>query len=142
MLIDVCIAGGGPAGLAAALALRQQGFEVTVVDCAVPPIDKACGEGLVPDSLSILRRLGVELGPGTGYPFRGIRFSDGTSTVTGDFPNGCGLGVRLSLLHELLVKHAQAAKVNLIWRAIHVELCHGGISIQVEPLQARYVVGA
>ena len=39
-MADVCIAGGGPAGLAAALALRRQGFRVTVVDCAVPPSTK------------------------------------------------------------------------------------------------------
>jgi flavin-dependent dehydrogenase len=142
MLNDVCIAGGGPAGLAAALALRQQGFQVTVVDCAVPPIDKACGEGLMPDSLAALRRLGVELDSTAGYPFKGIRFTDGSSTVTGDFPNGSGLGVRRFLLHELLVKHAQAAKVNLIWGAKNVRLYNGGISIQGEHLPARFVVGA
>jgi len=43
---DICIVDRGPAGLATALALRQRGFTVTVVDCAVPPIDNACGEGL------------------------------------------------------------------------------------------------
>ena len=74
MVSDVCIAGGGPAGLAAALALRQQGFEVTVVDCAVPPIDKACGEGLMPDSLAALRRLGVELDVSCRIPFQGHSF--------------------------------------------------------------------
>ena len=74
--------------MAAALALRQQGFTVTVVDCAVPPIDKACGEGLMPDSLAALRRLGVNLDRSAGYPFKGILFSDGASTVTGDFPSG------------------------------------------------------
>jgi flavin-dependent dehydrogenase len=122
--------------------LRQQGFEVTVVDCAVPPIDKACGEGLMPDSLAALGRLGVEVDRSQGYAFRGIRFSDGTSTVAGDFPNGSGLGVRRFLLHELLVRHAQAAKVNLIWGAKHVQLCDGGISIDGERLAARFVVGA
>jgi menaquinone-9 beta-reductase len=139
---DVCIAGGGPAGLAAALALRREGFEVTVVDCAVPQIDKACGEGLMPDSLAALRRLGVELDVSAGHPFKGIRFSDGSSTVTGDFPNGSGLGVRRFHLHELLVKHAEAASVNLIWGAKNVRLCDGGISMQGETLLARFVVGA
>lgn len=142
MVSDVCIAGGGPAGLAAALALRQQGFQVTVVDCAVPPIDKACGEGLMPDSLAALRRLGVVLDVSAGYPFKGIRFSDGCSTVTADFPNGCGLGVRRFHLHELLVKHAQADHVNLIWGAKNVRFCDGVISIQGEALPARFVVGA
>ncbi len=142
MVNDVCIAGGGPAGLAAALALRQQGFTVAVVDCAVPPIDKACGEGLMPDSLAALRRLGVDVDAAVGYPFKGIRFSDGSSTVTGDFPNGSGLGVRRFLLHELLVKHAQAVNVNMIWGAKNVHLCEGGVSIQGERIEARFVVGA
>jgi len=35
----------GPAGLAAAIAARMKGFDVTVADGAKPPIDKACGEG-------------------------------------------------------------------------------------------------
>jgi flavin-dependent dehydrogenase len=142
MMSDVCIAGGGPASLAAALALRQQGFQVTVVDCAVPPIEKACGEGLMPDSLAALRRLGVELDPSDGYAFKGIRFSDGSSTVSGNFPNGKGLGIRRYQLHDVLVKHAQAAKVNLIWGAKNVRLCKGGISIQGELMPAHFVVGA
>jgi flavin-dependent dehydrogenase len=49
---DVFITGGGPAGLAAAIAARGRGFDVTVADCAIPPIDKACGEGIMPDGLA------------------------------------------------------------------------------------------
>lgn len=139
---DVCIAGGGPAGLAAALALRQQGFTVTVADCALPPIDKACGEGLMPDSLAALRRLGVDLDVREGHSFKGILFSDGTSTVTANFPNGTGLGVRRHHLHALLVKHAEAAKVNLIWGARHVRLEDGSITVDGQSIPARFVVGA
>jgi flavin-dependent dehydrogenase len=141
-ILDVCIAGGGPAGLAASLALRRQGLAVTVVDCAIPPVDKACGEGLLPDSVAALQRLGVELGPGVGYPFRGLRFIDSMSTVTGDFPNGHGLGMRRTFLHAVLVKHAEAAGVRLIWGAKNVRLCEGGLALRGEVLRARLVVGA
>jgi len=58
---DVFIVGGGPAGLAAAIALRARGFGVTVADPALPPIDKACGEGLMPNALRTFERLGVSL---------------------------------------------------------------------------------
>ena len=42
---DVFVIGGGPAGLAAAIAARQQGFRVMVADGAQPPIDKALRRG-------------------------------------------------------------------------------------------------
>ena len=55
----VLVIGGGPAGLATAIAARMKGFEVTVADGAKPPIDKACGEGLMPSTMAALRALGV-----------------------------------------------------------------------------------
>ena len=51
---DVFIAGGGPAGLACAIAASLRGLTVQVVDGLKPPIDKACGEGLMPDTLAAL----------------------------------------------------------------------------------------
>ena len=74
---DLFVVGGGPAGLAAALAARKRGFQVVVADRARPPIDKACGEGLMPDGVAALREIGVELTAADGVPFRGIRFLDG-----------------------------------------------------------------
>ena len=73
---DVLVIGGGPAGLATAIAARKKGFEVTVVDGAKPPIDKACGEGLMPNTLAALRELGVAICPADGQALRGIRFKD------------------------------------------------------------------
>ena len=58
---DVFVIGGGPAGLAAAIAARQRGLEVVVADGARPPIDKPCGEGLMPDTLAALAQLGIDL---------------------------------------------------------------------------------
>ena len=130
---DVLIVGGGPAGLAAALALRQRGAAVTVADARKPPIDKACGEGLMPDSLRDLALLGVELTPDDGVAFRGIRFvnhekdRDGepreTDVATAEFPSGAGLdlglgvGLRRQALHARLVAQAEAAGVDLRWQS-------------------------
>ena len=55
---DVFVVGGGPAGLGCAIAARQHGLRVIVADSAQPPIDKACGEGLMPDSLEVLAQPG------------------------------------------------------------------------------------
>src|SRR5258708_35828555 len=71
---DVFVIGGGPAGLAAAIAARSKGFNVTLADGSHPPIDKACGEGLMPDTLAALRELGVEMGLAEGHVVRGVRF--------------------------------------------------------------------
>ena len=42
--------GGGPAGTAAAVFLRQLGHEVVLVDEARFPRDKICGEGVSPEA--------------------------------------------------------------------------------------------
>ncbi len=139
---DVYVVGGGPAGLAAAIAVRKEGFAVTLTDCAVPPIDKACGEGLMPDSLAALRELGVIIPSSAGFPFRGVRFADAESSVVADFPNGTGIGLRRTILHKLLVERAEEMGVSLSWGVKGTRLREGGIAIGNEPLTPRLVVGA
>ena len=54
---DIFVVGGGPAALASAIAASDKGFRVTVADAARPPLDKACGEGLMPDAVLALETL-------------------------------------------------------------------------------------
>ena len=139
---DLFVVGGGPAGLAAALAARRKGLRVVVADPARPPIDKACGEGLMPDALAALGRLGVSLSPDDGAPFRGVRFLGYGSSVDARFPRGVGLGIRRTRLHEILVEHAVAAGVELRWgtpvSAIETSSAIAGDS----RIAFRYVAGA
>ncbi|HJT75239.1 MAG TPA: geranylgeranyl reductase family protein [Chitinophaga sp.] len=53
----VCIVGAGPAGAAAALQLAQSGVECIVVDKAVFPRDKVCGDGLSGKVITALNRI-------------------------------------------------------------------------------------
>src|SRR5579859_4560534 len=74
---DVFIIGGGPAGLACAVAARRRGLDVIVADGAEPPIDKACGEGMMPATLAALRELGIVMDSSQGRSLRGICFVNG-----------------------------------------------------------------
>jgi len=53
----VCIIGAGPAGTAAALQLAQLNVECIIVDKAVFPRDKVCGDGLSGKVLTALNRI-------------------------------------------------------------------------------------
>jgi geranylgeranyl reductase family protein len=65
--VDVLVVGAGPAGAAAGLAARQRGLDVLVVDKAMFPRDKTCGDGLTTAALRFLEHLGVDLRPLPGY---------------------------------------------------------------------------
>jgi len=118
---DAVIVGGGPAGLAASIALRQRGIDCVVVEARGPGIDKACGEGLMPDSLESLASLGVQVAESDGHAFRGVRFANPVHRVDALFPSGKGIGVRRPRLHRLLAERAQAAGARLLWNS-HIKL--------------------
>ena len=56
---DVIVAGSGPAGATAALALARAGVRVALVDPADFPRDKACGDLVGPRGVALLRRYGI-----------------------------------------------------------------------------------
>jgi menaquinone-9 beta-reductase len=141
MKTDICIVGGGPAGLACALALTKSGRGVTVIDCAVPPIDKACGEGLMPDSLAALAALGVRL-PAVGSELHGIRFFDAQHAVSADFPHGTGRALRRVVLHEILIEQAERVGVRMLWGVKNVHTRRGRVSFNGGHVDAPLVVGA
>jgi len=130
---DVFIVGGGPAGLAAAIAARLRGFDVVVADAAQPPIDKACGEGLMPDSLDALRGLGIAFDREHSFAFRGIRFIGNGGTVAADFPGESGIALRRTRLHQLLIDRAEELGVKLLW--------HTNVTA-VGDVRARWIIGA
>lgn len=112
---DVLVVGGGPAGLVFATRAAQRGLAVTVLDRARPPVDKPCGEGLMPDGVARLVDLGVRIQDLDGQPFRGIRYLDEETPAEGEFPGEPGLGIRRTRLHRALVRAAESAGVGLRW---------------------------
>lgn len=139
---EVFIVGGGPAGLAAAIAARQAGLEVTLADSARPPIDKACGEGIMPDGLTALRQLGITLTAHDAHPFPGIRFLNTVHRVEAHFPHGVGFGIRRVRLHQILMDKAEELGVHMHWGARISELSSDGIVLHHQKIAYRWLVGA
>jgi geranylgeranyl reductase family protein len=59
MSAEVVVVGGGPAGAAAAWRVASLGHPVTVVDRAVFPRDKPCGDGVTPRAVKLLGDMGL-----------------------------------------------------------------------------------
>lgn len=141
---DVFVIGGGPAGLAVAIAARQRGLDVIVADGAEPPIDKACGEGLMPDGLEALERLGIRLPIGETRPFGGIRFLSSDLSADARFPEqSCGLAVRRTVLHRVMVERAEQLGARLMWRTAVTGINAGEVHLgSGTTIRSRWIVGA
>ncbi len=140
---DLFVIGGGPAGLVTAIAARMAGLTVSLADMRRPPVDKACGEGIMPDGVAILRELGVVLPSEKVYPFRGIRYVQGALEAEARFgQDRAGLGVRRTVLEEALIRRAVELGVTFAWgrrvNGLHPE----GVVLDGSPVAARWVAAA
>jgi flavin-dependent dehydrogenase len=117
-------------------------MNVIVADSCAPPIDKPCGEGLMPDSLEALAQLGVRVPEEEGFTFRGIRFVSSETSVEAMFPVGSALGVRRTVLHSKMVERAAAAGVRFAWKSVATAVDRGGATIDGKRVSARWIIGA
>jgi flavin-dependent dehydrogenase len=123
-----------------------------------PPIDKACGEGLMPDSLEALAKIGF---PNLDHTFRqiethllrGIRFlGDSASpnhtnpTAEAAFPQAPGRGIRRTVLHQILLDRAASLGVRFHWEnsVQSIGRTSGGTLVHSnrQTLHTRYLIGA
>jgi flavin-dependent dehydrogenase len=135
---DLLIVGGGPGGLATALHARRHGLSVIVAEPREDPIDKACGEGLMPAGLAELTSLGVDP---VGMPFRGIAYVSEQRRAQALFRNGPGRGVRRTTLHAAL--EARAKEQDTEWirtKVTSVEQDAHGVT--AAGVRAKWLVGA
>ena len=108
MTLHLGVIGSGPVGLVTSLLAARQGHRVSIFDPRPGPIDKACGEGLMPGALGLLEELGFDP---PGRPLTGVRYQQGSRHVDHLFPEQPGRGVRRTTLHTLL--RAEADKYGV-----------------------------
>ena len=137
-MTDLIVAGAGPAGLATATFAARAGLDVAVIERRRGPIDKACGEGLMPHTVAQLEKLGVAL---HGRPFRGVTYLDRTRRAEAEFRSGKGMGVRRTALSEALHDAAADAGVRFVHRDIG-PVSQDGSGVRCGDLRARYLAAA
>ncbi|MBW5423351.1 FAD-binding protein [Streptomyces sp. BG9H] len=137
---DLLIAGGGPAGLATALHAARAGLDTVIAEPRPVPVDKACGEGLMPSAVRALTALGLEV---PGHPLTGIRYIQGSRQVQAAFRHGPGLGVRRTGLHSALHRAVLDAGVPVLpLRVEEVRQDTTGVTVPGTGLRARWLVAA
>ena len=120
---DVLIVGAGPAGVAAALTLVASGKDVLIIDKAMFPRDKCCGDGLTTGALRILEMLGFDPSTVPNYQICdeiSLRSPSGRE-IQLDLPNNrdsragqfAAIAPRIEL-DNALMQHARASGVRIV----------------------------
>ena len=111
LMVEVFIAGAGPAGATTALVLARAGLRVLLVDRARFPRDKLCGDTINPGALAVLDRLGLS----SYVEEHGLRLDgmivtgEGGARVRGRYRGCWGRALRRRDLDWWLVRSAIAA---------------------------------
>lgn len=137
-MIDLLIAGSGPVGLVTAIHAAEAGLKVAVVDPRSGSVDKACGEGLMPQAIDHLDQ--IKVNP-PGRDFIGIKYISGSKTATADFSGKPGRGVRRTTLSDHL--RQRASELNIVFiegRVSDVE--QNNDWVRAAGIQSRYLIGA
>jgi 2-polyprenyl-6-methoxyphenol hydroxylase-like FAD-dependent oxidoreductase len=156
---DVVVVGAGPSGATTALLLARAGRQVVLIDRARFPRDKACGEGLMPPGVEVLRRLGLyDAVLATGArPVLGVTYQHpgGHPKAYAAFPPppdggaAWALGIRRTsfdaalvdaVRHESRATVVEGTRVTSLMRGPSGRV--SGVQTDGDPVGAKVVIGA
>jgi menaquinone-9 beta-reductase len=138
---DVAVVGAGPAGSAAALAAARRGARVLLLDRQSFPRDKACGDGIAPQVLAVLGRLGVT-GVADGYrPIPRLRLAGPGGDEVARTLSAAVHTIPRTVFDHRLQQAAIAAGATFLPRAVR-HLRVDDDQVFVDDLPARVVIGA
>lgn len=137
-MIDLLIAGSGPVGLVTAIHAAEAGLEVTVIDPRSGAVDKACGEGLMPQAIDHLQQ--IKVNP-PGREFKGIRYISRSKTATAEFFGQPGRGVRRTTLSEHLRQRASDLNIVLLEGRV-TDIEQNDSWVKAAGIHSRYLIGA
>ncbi len=148
MTYDLAVVGAGPAGLATAIFGQLAGLSTVVFDQRQLPLDKACGEGILPTGVAALCQMGVSLAPEAHATLLGVSFREGELLAQADFPSGVAKGVRRTTLIAAMAERAGQLGAELHFGAAvrAWQVLDGGTSVRLDaggqPTAARLLVAA
>lgn len=140
---DALIVGGGPAGSTCARALREDGWNVVVIDRARFPRDKVCGGWLTPEVLSLLdlnvseyRAAGLALQEITGFR-TGLM---GRPSIDTSYSGVVSYAIRRCEFDDFLLRRA---RVHVLEETSLTSLRQDGdMWVANEEIRAAVVIGA
>ncbi len=131
---DVLVVGAGPAGSGTAAWAARAGLDVLLVDAAVFPRDKPCGDGLTPRAIAELEHLGLTDWLSEQATNRGLRASGFGRTLYlpwpgGSLPNRGGAAPRVEL-DARIREVALADGVRSLEGARAIDIRRNGASVE------------
>ena len=150
MIYDCAVVGAGPVGSASALYLARAGRTVALLDRAAFPRRKACGEGILPAGVAVLRELGVlDEAAALGRAFKGVSYTtrEGREARCRFPKGGEGLAVPREDLDHLLLRRAASKRGVRVFEnksALDVERTGEGVRVRLADgeVRARRLIAA
>ena len=148
-MFDIAIIGGGPAGLTAGISLAQSGFKTILIEKKSFPVDKPCGEGIMPTGLAILKKLGVfeKIPEKQCLFFEGIHSITSHQQLQANFLEGPGLAVRRPILSQALLDIASTVHgLSILDKTPVLEIKASETDMRlrtpVHQIRTRFLIGA